>query len=144
MALWYLSKSSGRSFSWANSSTSLGDGKRVAKDALRRPLRVVRVVAGQQHQIVPDALVFAYELLTRDTPAAGSRLELRIRPLEARCPSCGWQGALEPPVFLCGACGQGGIELLGGNELYLESLEVARDGERPPAGGENSAAETDR
>ena len=93
---------------------------------------------------MPDALVFAYELLTRDTPAAGSRLELRIRPLEARCLSCGWQGALEPPVFLCGACGQGGIELLGGNELYLESLEVARDGERPPAGGENSAAETDR
>ncbi len=88
-------------------------------------LRVTRVVAGQMHQIVPEALATAYDLLSRDTPAAGSTLALRILPLEARCPACGWRGALEPPVFLCGACGQGGIELLSGNELYLESLEVA-------------------
>ncbi|MCX6995739.1 MAG: hydrogenase maturation nickel metallochaperone HypA [Kiritimatiellaeota bacterium] len=87
-------------------------------------LRAVGVVAGQQHQLVPEALVFAYELLTKNTPAAGARLDLRLLPLEARCPACGWRGALAPPVFLCGACGQAGIELLGGHELYLESLEV--------------------
>jgi len=99
-------------------------------------LRVTHVVAGQLHQIVPEALASAYEVLTRDTPAAGSTLELRVRPLEARCPACGWHGAVEPPVFLCGACGAGGIELLGGSELYLESLEVAdaADAAAPPPG----------
>ena len=35
-------------------------------------LQRVRVVAGQLHQLVPDSLTFAYELLTRDTPAATS------------------------------------------------------------------------
>lgn len=87
-------------------------------------LRQVHVVAGALHQIVPDALVLAYELLTRDTPAAGSQLALRMLPLAARCSSCGWHGAIEPPIFLCGACG-GGIELEGGDELYVEDLEVA-------------------
>ena len=98
-------------------------------------LRVVRVVAGQQQQIVPESLVFAYELLTQGTPAAGSRLELRILPLEAHCPACGWRGAVEPPIYLCGGCGGIGLELSGGCELFLESLEVARSDEpaRKPA-----------
>ena len=87
-------------------------------------LKRVRVVAGQMHQLVPDALTFAYELLTRDTPAAGSQLELRVPPLDAACKSCGWRGAIEPPVFLCEACGAG-VEIKGGDELYVEELEIA-------------------
>ena len=86
-------------------------------------LKRVRVVAGQLHQLVPDALTFAYELLTRDTPAAGSTLELRMPPLEAHCTSCDWRGAVEPPVFLCEACGAG-VEITGGDELFVEELEL--------------------
>ena len=88
-------------------------------------LRQVRVVAGQMHQIVPDALTFAYEALTRDTPAVGSHLELRVLPLSARCTVCGWRGSVEPPLFMCGSCQSGAITLEGGEELYVEELEVA-------------------
>jgi hydrogenase nickel incorporation protein HypA/HybF len=84
----------------------------------------VRVVAGALHQIVPESLEFAYDLLTRATPAAGSKLELRVTPLAARCTQCAWRGGIEPPLFLCGACGAG-VELEGGDELYVEDLEVA-------------------
>jgi hydrogenase nickel incorporation protein HypA/HybF len=87
-------------------------------------LQRVRVVAGQLHQLVPDALTFAYELLTRETPAAGSQLDLRVSPLVAHCASCGWNGAIEPPVFLCEACG-GGVEITGGDELFVEELEIS-------------------
>jgi hydrogenase nickel incorporation protein HypA/HybF len=86
-------------------------------------LKRVRVVAGQLHQLVPDSLTFAYELLTRDTPAAGSQLDLRMPPLLAQCPGCGWNGAIEPPVFLCEACGAG-VEITGGDELFVEALEI--------------------
>jgi hydrogenase nickel incorporation protein HypA/HybF len=87
-------------------------------------LQRVRVVTGQLHQLVPDALTFAYELLTRETPAAGSQLDLRVPPLVAHCASCGWNGAIEPPVFLCEACG-GGVEITGGDELFVEELEIS-------------------
>ncbi|MBU1908775.1 MAG: hydrogenase maturation nickel metallochaperone HypA, partial [Verrucomicrobia bacterium] len=40
-------------------------------------LRSVRVAIGVMRQIVPDTLVFAYESLSQDTPAAGSKLVLR-------------------------------------------------------------------
>ncbi|MBU1694795.1 MAG: hydrogenase maturation nickel metallochaperone HypA [Verrucomicrobia bacterium] len=91
-------------------------------------LRSVRVAIGVMRQIVPDTLVFAYESLSQDTPAAGSKLVLRAVPVMARCTACGWQGALEVPLFLCGACQSGEIELMTGMELQLESLEVEDDG----------------
>lgn len=87
-------------------------------------LRQVRVVAGALHQIVPESLEFAYDLLTRETPAAGSKLELRVTPLVARCTRCDWKGTIDPPIFLCSTCGAG-VELEGGDELYVEDLEVA-------------------
>ena len=87
-------------------------------------LKRVCVVAGQMHQLVPDALTFAYELLTRDTPAADSHLDLRIPPLAAACKSCGWRGAIKAPVFLCAVCGAG-VEIKGGDELFVEELEIS-------------------
>lgn len=87
-------------------------------------LQRVRVVAGQLHQLVPDSLTFAYELLTRDTPAAGSQLDLVVPPLEAHCQNCGWRGPIEPPVFLCATCGSG-VEIKGGDELFIEELELS-------------------
>lgn len=87
----------------------------------------VRIAVGALHQIIPDTLIFAYTSLTQDTPAAGSRLVLRSVPVTARCKACGWEGALQVPVFLCGACQSGAIELLTGMELQLESLEVKED-----------------
>jgi len=90
-------------------------------------LRKTRVVVGALHQIVPDNLTFAYEALTRDTPAAGSRLKLKVVPITAACRACGWRGGIRPPVFLCAACHSGGIELITGRELYLDNLEIEQD-----------------
>lgn len=90
-------------------------------------LRTTRIVVGALHQVVPDNLEFAYEVLTRDTPAAGSRLEIRPVPLTAKCGACGWRGEIKPPLFLCGTCNSGAIELVTGKELYVENLEIEED-----------------
>ena len=87
-------------------------------------LRAARVAVGQLHQVVPDALTFAYDQLILDTPAAGSKLEIRMVPLLAHCPGCGWEGEIEMPVFLCASCRKAGLELRTGQELYLEALEI--------------------
>lgn len=92
-------------------------------------LKVSRVVVGRLHQIVPDNIHMAYEILTRGTLAEGSTLELRDVPVTAKCGACGWSGEIQPPLFLCPECGSGGIEVLTGKELYLENLEIERDGD---------------
>ena len=82
-----------------------------------------RVVVGGLRQVVPEYLQEAYEILTRDTPAAGSVLEIRSAPIVGKCRDCGWQGDVENVLFECGACGSYKIELVGGTELYIESID---------------------
>ena len=93
-----------------------------------RPSRLVRarIVAGSLHQLVPDNLTFAYEVLTKDTPAAGSVLNIRNVPITAECRLCHWRGEIQGALFVCGRCQAGDIEITGGRELYLDSIEVER------------------
>lgn len=90
------------------------------------PKRLVaaRIAVGALHQVVPENMTFAYEILIKDTVAAGSRLDIRWIPVTAKCRACGWTGPVEVPFFLCGSCNSGDLELLTGKELFLENLEI--------------------
>ena len=94
-----------------------------------QPARLVRarIVAGNLHQIVSANLTFAYEVLTKETPAAGSRLSIRRVPITAECRQCHWRGKIHGALFACGKCRAGDIEITGGRELYLDSIEVEPD-----------------
>jgi len=91
-----------------------------------QPARLVRVriVAGGLHQIVPASLMLAYKVLTKDTPAAGSRLSIRRAPITAECRQCHWRGKIKGALFACGKCQSGDLDITGGRELYLENIEV--------------------
>ena len=93
----------------------------------RRVLKV-RVVAGALRQIVPEYLTFAYEELSKGTSAEGSVVEFVSAPVICTCPACGWHGERHDDMFRCGQCGSTELELTGGTELYLESIEVDDDG----------------
>lgn len=98
--------------------------------ALKPPairLTAVRVIVGGMHQIVPEYMTTAYELLTQDTVAAGSMLNLQIQPVIGQCQECGWEGKITPPFFQCPACDALAINVLKGHELYLDRLEVEFD-----------------
>lgn len=90
-------------------------------------VRKVRIAVGGLHQVVSDTLVFAYEVLVKGTPAEGSRLELRRVPVAVQCRQCGWEGGVEVPLFRCGGCGSGDVEVTKGRELLLESMEIERE-----------------
>ena len=103
--------------------TVLAELKKVQPAHLIR----ARIVAGGLHQLVPDNLTFAYEVLTKDTPAAGSVLNIRHAPITAECRKCHWRGKIQGALFACGGCKAGDIEITGGRELYLDSIEVEKD-----------------
>lgn len=87
-------------------------------------LKNVRVSAGQYRRIVPASLKFAYKILTRGTPAEGSSLLIKTIPIKLKCNQCGWQGVTRDICFVCRKCGGVGLEIIGGKELSLESIEV--------------------
>ena len=96
------------------------DGQAYKVQRVRR----VRVAVGRLLSVSPESLSQAYEGLAEGTVAEGSRLDLRIVPVTARCRRCEWEGEVEPPFFACASCGGGGLEVKTGRELRLEELEV--------------------
>lgn len=83
-----------------------------------------RIKAGELRQLVRENLEFAYEHLTRDTIAEGSKLEIEIMPIEGLCRDCRWQGLIDSKSLSCGSCGSVRMDIQKGRELELTSMEV--------------------
>lgn len=90
----------------------------------RGRLKKANVIAGQYHRLIPASLKFAYKILTKDTPAQGSALGIKTKPIRLKCNQCGWQGTTRAIAFLCRKCKKADVEIIGGKELYLESMEL--------------------
>lgn len=82
------------------------------------------VVIGAMRQIVPEYLTGAYEMVVKGTAAEGSQLRFREVPVKAKCRACSWTGDVRDLTFVCASCASPEIELTGGMELFLESLEI--------------------
>jgi hydrogenase nickel incorporation protein HypA/HybF len=102
----------------------------TAEMAARPGARLLRahVTVGALRRLVPDSLAFAYATLTRDTPLAGSTLDLTVLPVVLACPQCGWQGAPPDGVFHCPTCHTRAVDTTQGTELCLDRLIVDEQG----------------
>jgi hydrogenase nickel incorporation protein HypA/HybF len=95
-------------------------GRRVTKVCLK---------VGHLRQVVPSALAFSFELVAQGTPVEGAELELEEVPATGKCRECGAESQLESFPLQCKACGSFDLQILEGEELYVESLELEEDQE---------------
>lgn len=79
--------------------------------------------------VVPQALHFAYDVATADTPLAGSVLRVEDVPVVIRCPTCGPQELSGIRDFTCPICGVPCGDVIAGKEL--EVAEVTFDDTSP-------------
>ena len=98
---------------------------RIAGDHARgRRVTEVDVTVGHLRQVVPSALEFSFELVAAGTVAEGAELVLRHVPIEARCSGCGEQTPQAGFPLACGACGALDIDVVAGDELFVEAVEL--------------------
>jgi hydrogenase nickel incorporation protein HypA/HybF len=89
-----------------------------------RPVASVRVRVGHMRQVVPDTLERCFAVVAAQSGLAGAVLEVVEVPAEVRCRACGASTVLERFELRCGACGGSDLEVLAGEELDVESLEL--------------------
>src|ERR1700739_2886967 len=95
--------------------------------AAERAARVasVRLRVGELSCVVNAALLFAWDLATEGTPAAGSRLEIERVPVMIFCSSCAREQAPAGITLLtCSECGAPSPQIVAGRELEVVSMEV--------------------
>lgn len=91
--------------------------------------RVSRVTVriGHLRQVVPDSLLFSWEVLTDGTDLAGSELHIEQVPAVVHCSACDADTTLALPMPACGTCSTTDVELVTGNEFLLVSIDVATE-----------------
>jgi hydrogenase nickel incorporation protein HypA/HybF len=89
-----------------------------------RPVTCVEVRVGYLRQVVPDALSFAFTLLTAGTALEHAELHIVHVPAGGRCRACGEESVFENLPLACAHCESLDVELTAGEELCVEALEV--------------------
>lgn len=78
---------------------------------------------GELAAVVPESLRFCFDLVSRDTVASGALIEIETVAITARCDKCDLSFEVKDRVFECPRCGEPVLEMLGGRELYVMSIE---------------------
>jgi hydrogenase nickel incorporation protein HypA/HybF len=99
----------------------------VSRHAQGRRVERVEIKIGHLRQVVPSSLEFAFELLAAGTCIEGAELLVHDIAPVGRCRACGVQSTTSDFPLRCSSCGGLDLELLAGEELLVEALELADD-----------------
>ncbi len=96
-------------------------------EAGRRPdsqIIAVGLRIGELSNIDKDALMFAFDALTRNSPWQDLRIEIDWRERRQKCLACGEEFPVKNYQLECPKCGHSGTTCISGTELDIAYLEV--------------------
>jgi len=93
------------------------------KDNARRIISI-KLVVGELTGVEKDAVSFYFGFMAKNTIAAGASLEFNYTKAQLRCRDCDIIFPREKLKFNCPECHKKAIEIVGGRELYIESIRI--------------------
>jgi hydrogenase nickel incorporation protein HypA/HybF len=84
----------------------------------------VKLVVGDMAGVEDMTMTSCFEIFAKNTPAEGARLVIEHVPIKAQCQKCGNEFTIIRWNFKCPDCGNMGIRIMSGKELYIESIEA--------------------
>ena len=91
-----------------------------------RGARVTRVTLeiGKLSAVMPESVRFCFDVCAQGTAVEGAELQIIETPGEARCRDCGNQVLLTALFGRC-QCGSTNLQLIAGEELKIQEMEVS-------------------
>ena len=84
----------------------------------------IRVRIGPLAGVVPELLATAFPLAAAGSRMQHAELEFSHAPIQVRCQTCGAETEAAMNRLICGACGDWHTQVISGDELLLESVEL--------------------
>ena len=98
-------------------------GASIPDELKGTPVEKLNLKIGKLSAVIPDSLVFCFDIAAENTAFEGSFLNIEEIPVRLKCLSCDHQWIIEEPAFKCDSCNSGSIEVISGRELDIESIE---------------------
>ena len=95
----------------------------AARVGASRVLRV-KLKVGRLRAVEPQQLCSCFEMFAEGTVAEGAELVIETLGVRGRCRACTTEFAVANYHFACPACAGSDIEVIQGQELYIESFEA--------------------
>ncbi|GII78385.1 putative hydrogenase nickel incorporation protein HypA [Sphaerisporangium rufum] len=90
-----------------------------------RRIRRARVQVGALLRAAEPSINDAFALVAAGTVAEGARLDLVTLPARISCRACAHTTTSVDPYAVCPACGSADVDSEGGDDLVLESIQLA-------------------
>ncbi len=97
---------------------------KYAQQAGAQRITHINLLIGDLTSIVDDSVQFYFDIISRNTIAAGARLIFQRVPATFRCWDCAHTFTPAGRDFTCPHCGGMRVEVIAGNEFRVESIEV--------------------
>jgi hydrogenase nickel incorporation protein HypA/HybF len=95
-----------------------------AKTCQASKITKINLVVGELSGFVPECIQFYFDFLNKDTIAQGASLHFESAPAQLRCRNCTTIFHPQDTLWACPKCQSLSVEIAGGRELYVESMEV--------------------
>ena len=96
---------------------------RHAQESNSKKILALHLVIGQLSSIVDDSVQFYWDIISKDTPAEGSKLLFRRIPVRLQCQECGLDYSPGDDLA-CPACKSAYVRVTAGDEFQLEAIDV--------------------
>ena len=87
-------------------------------------IRKIRLKVGDASGLEEESLRFCLEFCSQGSIAEGAIIDIERIPLRAHCQSCGAPVSSKDTQTRCEICGSGDIEIIAGDELFIDSIEL--------------------
>jgi hydrogenase nickel incorporation protein HypA/HybF len=96
----------------------------VRKSGLTQNISAINLKIGKMHAVIHESLRFSFDVLKR-TRIQLEQAELVISemPVKIQCRTCHKTRLITEPIFICPNCSSADIEIISGNELFVDSIE---------------------
>jgi hydrogenase nickel incorporation protein HypA/HybF len=102
----------------------LREVERIARENNAGRVTLIAVTVGPLSGVEPDLLRNAYPLAVAGTIAEDAELQIDVADIVVICSQCGAESPAKPNRLLCGECGDFRTNLVSGDEMLLQRLEL--------------------
>jgi hydrogenase nickel incorporation protein HypA/HybF len=103
-----------------------------AKEAGAKKVTQINLVIGRLSSIIDDSVQFYWDSLSEGTICENSKLSFKRLPAILHCTACQIDYQIENELTPCPRCGGYQTTIKGGEEFFVESIEIEKDPEMQP------------